>query len=237
MASAICHSVSHNCLDRVMINSSFYILCINKYIECICLCDAPCHHTRHSETESPNVGGARILAISKSEDGFMWVKNREYKLHAKYAYYAIVLSTDPAKRSDVDVLNDLRAELVLDKGRVFEFSRVEPNNTQKPTFTVEAATDSNASGQKKGYLKWRLKFHNLRTYWNQEWKNMKSAWLKIVVDRNCRLNINMTYDKEKRVKSKKKLYEQKSNFMQSIMQSMMDPLNNLSPKISFENDR
>ena len=139
----------------------------------------------------------------------MWVKRRAYKLHAKYTFYSIVLLTDPTKRSDdVDVPNDLRAELVLGRGRVFEFSRVEPNNTQKPTFTVEAATDSNASGR-KGCLKWRLKFHNLRTYWNQEWKDIKSAWLKLVVDRNCCLNIKITYDKEKRVKSKKKLYEQK----------------------------
>ena len=197
-----------------MIISSFCILFISKYSECICLCHAPRRHTRRLETKSPSVGGACILPISKSKDGFIRVKKSEYKLHGGRSFYPIMLSTDPTKRShNVDVRNDLRAALVLSGGRVVEFSRVEPTNAQKPlTFSVVAAPNTNTIGGRK----WCLKFYKLRAYWNQQWQGMKSAWLKLVVDQDCCLNIKITYDKDKRTRSKNKWEKQRNKVTPSF---------------------
>ena len=105
-------------------------------------------------------------------------------------------------RDNVDVPNSLRVTLVLSSGSPVEFSRVEPSDTQKPlTFSVVKARNASEP-------KWFLKFHKLRSYWNQEWKGLKSAWLKIAVDQDCFLNLKITYDQAKRARSKKS-WEQK----------------------------
>ena len=124
---------------------------------------------------------------------------KEYKLHGRRSVYQIALTSYPGKRAMTDLKNQLKVRLTKHDGHTVKFTQQQAGNL--PWFSIDKLDRATLRGNVA--QKWHLKIHNFRTHWNRAWSGMTCAWLKISVAEDCYIRIKITYDKEKRRKSKK----------------------------------
>ena len=129
---------------------------------------------------------------------------KEYKLHGRRSVYQIALTSYPGKRAMTDLENQLKVRLTKHDGHTVKFTQQQAGNL--PWFSIDKLHRATLQGNV--VQKWHLKLHNFRTHWNRAWSGMTCAWLKISVAEDCYIRIKITYDKEKRRKTKK-LYNNK----------------------------
>ena len=136
----------------------------------------------------------------------MHVLKNEYKLHARRSFYQIAFTSYPTKRPNTDLENQLEVCLTKQDGRTVKFTQQEAEDL--PWFSIHSHHTSPPGKKHAKMKKWHLNLHNFRTHWNRAWSGMKCAWLTISVADDCYIRIKITYDKDKRRKTKK-IYKNK----------------------------
>ena len=147
-------------------------------------------HTRHRTKRS------ELKTLSR--DGYLQVFKNEYKLHARRSFYRIAFTTYAATRPMTDLKNQLEVWLTKHDGHTVKFTQQQAGHL--PWFSINKLDRAPLRGT--FVQKWHLKLHDFRTHWNRAWSGMTCAWLKISVAEDCYIRIKITYDREKRRKSK-----------------------------------